>query len=174
MEMAGRLACVTGQVHVDGTGLIVVNHRGNGALAHRQIGLVRKRGRTPGDKYHLAGHIHTGIVSSLANGGQQHKVIGRAAAIFRGIQGVQRLIAKASRLSIAEAPALHRKGPAHHAVIVHRGHRQGVGIGPRGTAGIEIGIVQIRIAKGLAGLCPIAVVAHGDGHNRIGLGQGIQ
>ena len=179
---AGNRRRAAGQIHVDAARLIVHYHAGRRAMRSGRVQLLVEGAAAPIDEDNLscnligiqgqqvvATRIHRHIV-------KENVVIQCAGAICRSIQsGNRRIGVRGIKvLRIINLLVANAQIGACVADVVHRGNREGIGIGAGRANGIQIHAVIIQVAAIIRIGHPAVGVAGGDAHHRIRLGQLIQ
>ena len=116
---------VIGQIHIDGTGLIVVDNRSDSAILHSGFRLLVEGGRTAGAEGYFP----------FQRPIQRSKILLCAKPIDENVvilprNGGQGLIGIAGGLRVAKHPLTNLKIRASKPCIVHRGYGQGIGVRP--------------------------------------------
>ena len=168
----------TCQVHVDHAGLVVVYHHGGRAQSGGVVGLLQEGDLAAADEDDPAGHLDARVVFGISEALQEHKAIVGAGGLHGGVQGGEGHIsvlhiAVTQGFQVAKGVLACDQVAGEIAVIVHGGHSQGIGVGTGSTAGGEVHIVVEEIAV-VGILRPVAVVAAGDGHDGVSLGQAVE
>ena len=166
----GGVVPVSRQVHVDDTGGIIVNDGGNGACLYGSIGLLGKGDAAPGANgdFSLQGIPQGSKVFCCAVAIQ--KDIGELAADRgHGLVGV----ALGGRIRIRHRPVPEGQVVAGEAGVIHRSHRQGIGIGAGRTGRCHAHAICIQCAA-VCFLRPGARVTRRNGYDSVTLCQGVQ
>ena len=167
-----RAVAVAGEVQIEVAFLRIADDQGSRAVGGGDVGFLGKADAAALAEDHLAGHIQVFIVLLGAVGIQEEEF-----KIHTGADGVQAgeiAVAEAAVLGVDDLIAVYGEIAAHRALVVHRCHGQGIGIGAGHAHGVEAGSVVIQVAAGPGLLRPVAGVACGHDHHGIGLLQVFQ
>ena len=171
---AGGRVVVAAQVHVDGTGSIVVNHCGRCAQGSCHIGLFKEGGGAPGAEDHLSLEVHALVILRCAEAVHQDIGNHRTGLAGAGIQGGHGKVVVAGGFGVDHRQLAHGKVLPCGTPVLHRGHSQGVGIRARGAYGVHAHAVVVQKAVCGSPISPGAGVAGGNNHNGIGVLEAVQ
>ena len=166
----GRRIPVIREVHLDGTGLIVVHHGGDGSGGYGVVSFFIKGNVT------APGANHDFSLNCAAQGGE---ILRRAEAVqveiglFAG-QGGHGLVA-VFRLGVEQEAAAGVQIHTGVAAVVHRSHGQGVIEGAGHPGGGHAHIPGVQVLRGVVAVFhPCAGVSGGHGGHNAAVGQAVQ